>query len=209
MVAIGDNIVVQYYHDLLTPVPSTQSTRPVNLTPASPVETLPMSNSSMCTHVVAMHNYTAAPSCLSTTSKHGQMNHSGPPPKQIQSSNTDSYLKSVVHKLQSGHSHSYHNHRCRKSSSQSSKGRRSHINVLEQKRRNNLKSRFHELRDHIPELNSLQRVPKVVILEKATEYIWSLRGTQSKLKSKLKHIQRKNKKLKSQLAQIHGSSFII
>ena len=74
------------------------------------------------------------------------------------------------------------------------------------KRRNDLKSSFHTLRDNVPELGSQERAPKVVILKKATEYIWSLRRTHSKHKSELEHLQRIHDKLQRQLAQLQASS---
>ena len=194
------------------------STTPVNSTPASPVATPPMSNSSMCAQVAAMHNYTAAPSseptsCSSTPSKRSRTSHGGPPLKRIRiNAHADSDLRSVVRKLQSGHSHGHRSHGSSKSSSRSSsdsedsEGRRAQHNVLERKRRNDLKSSFHQLRDHVPELNSQERAPKVVILKKATEYIWSLRRTHSKYQSELEYLQRTNEKLQRRFAQLQASS---
>ena len=90
--------------------------------------------------------------------------------------------------------------------SEDSDGRRAQHNVLERKRRNDLKSSFHILRDHIPELNSQERAPKVVILKKATDYIWSLRRTHSKHQSELERLQRTNDRLRKHLAQLQASS---
>ena len=43
-----------------------------------------------------------------------------------------------------------------------------------------LRGRLHTLQFHLPQFNSQERAPKGVMLEKATDYIWSLRRTHSK-----------------------------
>ena len=200
----------------VTPL-SSLNTTPASSTPASPAPA--MSNSSMCAQVAAMHNYTAAPSseptsCSSTPSKRSRTSHGGPPLKRFRisapGSATDNDLRSVVRKLQhSGHSNRHGGSKAssrNSSDSEDSEGRRAQHNVLERKRRNDLKSSFHTLRDHIPELNSQERAPKVVILKKATDYIWSLRRTHSKHQSELEQLQRTNEKLRRHLAQLQASS---
>lgn len=54
-------------------------------------------------------------------------------------------------------------------------------NVLERKRRNDLRYSFQTLRDQIPDLEDNERAPKVNILKKSTEYIKSLKDEESKL----------------------------
>lgn len=54
-------------------------------------------------------------------------------------------------------------------------------NVLERKRRNDLKYSFQVLRDSIPDLKGSDRAPKVAILRKATDCILKLRSEQESL----------------------------
>uniref|UniRef100_A0A8C0HQS9 BHLH domain-containing protein n=2 Tax=Accipitrinae TaxID=8955 RepID=A0A8C0HQS9_9AVES len=56
-----------------------------------------------------------------------------------------------------------------------SERRRNH-NILERQRRNDLRSSFLTLRDHVPELVKNEKAAKVVILKKATEYVHSLQA---------------------------------
>ncbi|XP_001516780.1 N-myc proto-oncogene protein [Ornithorhynchus anatinus] len=76
----------------------------------------------------------------------------------------------------------------RNSDSEDSERRRNH-NILERQRRNDLRSSFLTLRDHVPELVKNEKAAKVVILKKATEYVHSLQAEEHKLlleKEKLK-----------------------
>ena len=59
-------------------------------------------------------------------------------------------------------------------------GRATH-NVLERKRRNELKLRFQYLRDSIPDICGNDRAPKVSILQKAYSYILQLQAEQRNL----------------------------
>lgn len=71
--------------------------------------------------------------------------------------------------------------------------RRASHNVLERKRRNDLKSSFHTLRNYVPSLTSQEKAAKVVILKKATDYINELRVEEDELsveKEALKSRQR-------------------
>lgn len=66
-------------------------------------------------------------------------------------------------------------------------GRATH-NVLERKRRNELKQRFQYLRDSIPELADNDRAPKVAVLQKAFAYITHLKMEEKTLiDESLKH----------------------
>eukprot|EP01137_Pigoraptor_chileana_P031583 Opistho-2@19621 len=56
-------------------------------------------------------------------------------------------------------------------------------NVLERKRRNDLKSSFHQLRESIPELEDNERAPKVLILKKAGDYIAVLRQKDAEMEA--------------------------
>ncbi|KAF7247949.1 N-myc proto-oncogene protein [Varanus komodoensis] len=68
----------------------------------------------------------------------------------------------------------------RNSDSEDSERRRNH-NILERQRRNDLRSSFLTLRDHVPELVKNEKAAKVVILKKATEYVHSLHAEEHKL----------------------------
>nr|XP_028578406.1 N-myc proto-oncogene protein isoform X3 [Podarcis muralis] len=68
----------------------------------------------------------------------------------------------------------------RSSDSEDSERRRNH-NILERQRRNDLRSSFLTLRDHVPELVKNEKAAKVVILKKATEYVHSLHAEEHKL----------------------------
>ena len=227
MVTVGEKKVIHYQkppavvmtlRKRITPSSSLNRT-PASSTPASPAPAPAMSNSSMCAQVAAMHNYTAAPSSeptsgSSTPNKRSRSGQGGPPLKRFRISTTgsatDNDLRSVVRKLQhSGHSNRHGSSKLssrNSSDSEDNEGRRAQHNVLERKRRNDLKSSFHILRDHVPELNSQERAPKVVILKKATDYIWSLRRTHSKRQSELEQLQRTNDKLRKNLAKLQASS---
>lgn len=54
-------------------------------------------------------------------------------------------------------------------------------NVLERKRRNDLKMKFQKLRDCVPELKDNDRAPKVSILRKSWEYISQIKQEEIKL----------------------------
>ena len=227
VVTVGEKKVIHYQKEPAVVMSTRKPAIPrssLNTTPASSTPAPAMSNSSMCAQVAAMHNYTAAPSsepalCSSTPSKRGGTGLANPPLKRFRITaprSADNDLKLVVRKLQhpkklrhSGHSTSHGSSKLSSrssSDSEDSEGKRAQHNVLERKRRYDLKSSFHILRDHIPELNSQERAPKVVILKKATDYIWSLRRTHSKHQSELERLHRTNKKLRRHLAQLQASS---
>ena len=73
---------------------------------------------------------------------------------------------------------SCHDHR---NNDDSDSDKRASHNVLERKRRNDLKSSFHTLRSYVPTLSSVEKAAKVVILKKATDYIHELRKTEDDL----------------------------
>ncbi len=179
----------------------------------------PQTTSSMCAQVAAMHNYTAAPSSEPTSNsstpnkkrKHGGSSHQGSAVKRVRVNGAaDSNFHSVVRKLQQHGQSSHHrggqHSKVAAASSRSSSDsedtecRRAQHNVLERKRRNDLKSSFHALRAKVPELSSHERAPKVVILKKATEYIWSLRKTRSHQLLEMESLKRQNEALQESLA---------
>eukprot|EP00794_Sanderia_malayensis_P018023 gene18023-19828_t len=54
-------------------------------------------------------------------------------------------------------------------------------NVLERQRRNDLKMRFHMLRDNLPELMNNEKAPKIQILKKAYEFTLELKAQEQRL----------------------------
>lgn len=75
-------------------------------------------------------------------------------------------------------------------------------NVLERKRRNDLKTSFHGLRDEVPDIKENERAPKVTILKKARDHIEELKAMEAKLVSELEREKARNKEL-SDLLYIH------
>ena len=82
--------------------------------------------------------------------------------------------------------------------------RRASHNVLERKRRNDLKNSFDILRSGIPELEENLRAPKVVILRKAVEYIQTLQTADQKTKVDFSKEQTRYKKLTERLAYLRN-----
>lgn len=65
-------------------------------------------------------------------------------------------------------------------------------NVLERKRRNDLKMKFQKLRDCVPELKDNDRAPKVSILRKSWEYISQIKQEEIKLLAELEKQKKMN-----------------
>ncbi|XP_019376311.1 PREDICTED: N-myc proto-oncogene protein isoform X2 [Gavialis gangeticus] len=82
----------------------------------------------------------------------------------------------------------------RNSDSEDSERRRNH-NILERQRRNDLRSSFLTLRDHVPELVKNEKAAKVVILKKATEYVHSLQAEEHKLLLEKEKLQARQQQL--------------
>ncbi|XP_054034377.1 N-myc proto-oncogene protein [Dryobates pubescens] len=82
----------------------------------------------------------------------------------------------------------------RNSDSEDSERRRNH-NILERQRRNDLRSSFLTLRDHVPELVKNEKAAKVVILKKATEYVHSLQEEEQKLLLEKEKLQARQQQL--------------
>lgn len=81
-------------------------------------------------------------------------------------------------------------------------GKRTQHNVLERKRRTDLKNSFFHLRDSVPELEGQERAPKVVILRKASQYINRLIDEQRRQDRELEQLRIKKEKLKRHLAKL-------
>uniref|UniRef100_A0A4X2M9Q5 MYCN proto-onco, bHLH transcription factor n=1 Tax=Vombatus ursinus TaxID=29139 RepID=A0A4X2M9Q5_VOMUR len=135
-----------------------------------------------CAPIHQQHNY-AAPSPFAER-------EDSPPPKKMKAEAPPRPAKSVPvpPKAKSASP--------RNSDSEDSERRRNH-NILERQRRNDLRSSFITLRDHVPELVKNDKAAKVVILKKATEYVHSLQAEEHRLQlEKKKLIARQEQLLK-------------
>ena len=81
-------------------------------------------------------------------------------------------------------------------------------NVLERKRRNDLKYSFQVLRDSIPDLKGSERAPKVAILRKATDCILNLRSEQERLLEEKSILERTHQSLQQKLKALKESAWI-
>jgi len=139
-----------------------------------------------------------------------------PPIKKLRLSLPNSNLRSVVQKLRvhtGAHSIMRHSggrdggafSSSSRSGSDSEDGdKRSQHNILERKRRNDLKYSFDLLRDHVPELHTTEKSPKVVILRKATDYILSLRHQEKRNTRELVELSRRREELQRRLRQLRS-----
>ncbi|KAM7395278.1 hypothetical protein PAMA_006851 [Pampus argenteus] len=84
------------------------------------------------------------------------------------------------------------------SDSEDSERRRNH-NILERQRRNDLRSSFLMLRDHVPELAHNEKAAKVLILKKATEYVSSLETEEMRLQQEKDRLQARRQQLMRRL----------
>lgn len=80
--------------------------------------------------------------------------------------------------------------------------RRASHNVLERKRRNDLKSSFNTLREHVPDLESNEKAPKVLILQKAACYITEIKQLDARLAEEKFEEQRKQEVLLHKLHKL-------
>nr|XP_046149142.1 N-myc proto-oncogene protein-like isoform X2 [Oncorhynchus gorbuscha] len=86
------------------------------------------------------------------------------------------------------------------SDSEDSERRRNH-NILERQRRNDLRSSFLTLRDHVPELARNEKAAKVLILKKAAEYVSSLETDELRLTQEKDRLQARRQQLMKRLEQ--------
>ena len=168
-------------------------------------------------HVTSMHNYSSTqpnPCVMSPT------NHMNPSyaTKRSRTDYKESKKGRFVHNAwdSSGcqygpFSKSNHFNGSRHSSdsedSLSEGSKRAQHNVLERKRRNDLKSSFIRLRGEIPELQTQERAAKVVILKKAAEYIYRLQRSDKQLNAELHEQKKKQERLKCYLDSLQGDHF--
>ncbi|KAK1333277.1 hypothetical protein QTO34_006818 [Cnephaeus nilssonii] len=132
-----------------------------------------------CVPIHQQHNY-AAPSPYVEIEE-------APPQKKIKSEASPRPLKSVIPPKAKSLSP-------RNSDSEDSERRRNH-NILERQRRNDLRSSFLTLRDHVPELVKNEKAAKVVILKKATEYVHSLQAEEHQLLLEKEKLQARQQQL--------------
>ncbi|XP_008837993.1 N-myc proto-oncogene protein [Nannospalax galili] len=132
-----------------------------------------------CVPIHQQHNY-AAPSPYVES-------EDAPPQKKIKSETSPRPLKNVVPAKAKSLSP-------RNSDSEDSERRRNH-NILERQRRNDLRSSFLTLRDHVPELVKNEKAAKVVILKKATEYVHALQANEHQLLLEKEKLQARQQQL--------------
>nr|XP_033795769.1 N-myc proto-oncogene protein [Geotrypetes seraphini]XP_033795770.1 N-myc proto-oncogene protein [Geotrypetes seraphini]XP_033795771.1 N-myc proto-oncogene protein [Geotrypetes seraphini] len=131
-----------------------------------------------CAPIHQQHNY-AAPS------SYGE-NEDAPPQKKLKN-DMPRLVKSMIPPKTKSLSP-------RSSDSEDSERRRNH-NILERQRRNDLRSSFLTLRDHVPELMKNEKAAKVVILKKATEYVHSLQEEEHRLLLEKEKLQARQQRL--------------
>lgn len=78
--------------------------------------------------------------------------------------------------------------------------KRAQHNVLERNRRNNLKEYFNVLRDAVPILNTEQRTSKVIILQRAREWVKELSETERRNRAELDQSRRHQHELRKRLS---------
>lgn len=81
------------------------------------------------------------------------------------------------------------------SDEESETSKRATHNVLERKRRNDLKTSFHVLREEVPDLKENERAPKVTILRKAKDYVDKLKKDEVRLLAELEKLRHRNEEL--------------
>ncbi|XP_074642250.1 transcriptional regulator Myc-1-like [Tubulanus polymorphus] len=80
--------------------------------------------------------------------------------------------------------------------------KRAQHNVLERQRRTDLKMSFFTLRDLLPDLHKNERAPKVVILQRAAEYVQSLTRMHKRLQSELQQEENRKRRLIQRLEEL-------
>lgn len=86
-------------------------------------------------------------------------------------------------------------------------GKRTQHNVLERKRRNDLKYSFFHLRDSVPELNQQERAPKVQILRKAADYVHKLNSDSCRMEMEKEILREKHEQLRQALSKLQSKDF--
>ncbi|KAK6179166.1 hypothetical protein SNE40_011586 [Patella caerulea] len=147
---------------------------------------------------ISVHNY-SLPYSHGLKRSRSTQSQSTVSQKRIKRELTEPMLKSVALKLKSANSSPDVS-----DSEESGEGKRTQHNVLERKRRNDLKDSFYVLRDNVPELDCKEKAPKVLILRKASEYIHSIRRLDVKYVKELNSLRHKNDMLRRKLESLQN-----
>ena len=75
-------------------------------------------------------------------------------------------------------------------------------NVLERKRRNDLKHSYQKLQAEVPDISSTDRVAKVVILKKSAEYIKKTEAEERELRDELREVRNHQRQLINKFRQL-------
>ena len=89
-----------------------------------------------------------------------------------------------------------------KESKRSARGNRPSHNDIERQRRNDMKARFDALKGVIPEIEKLERTPKIQILSRATEFINKLHLEEKRLDNEKDLERKRNRLLLDKLVQL-------
>uniref|UniRef100_A0A8C6TSX3 MYCN proto-oncogene, bHLH transcription factor n=1 Tax=Neogobius melanostomus TaxID=47308 RepID=A0A8C6TSX3_9GOBI len=156
------------------------------------------------------HNY-AAPSPYASdddhappTKRHKTCGDAPRPPTRTNSSSSSGSSLSVASgrgKRSSGSSGGESSPRAHGGSDSEDSERRRNHNILERQRRNDLRSSFLTLRDHVPELAHNEKAAKVLILKKATEYLSSLEEDELRLQQEKERLQSRRQQLMRRIEQ--------
>ncbi|ELT88315.1 hypothetical protein CAPTEDRAFT_166474 [Capitella teleta] len=95
------------------------------------------------------------------------------------------------------------------SDSEEGEGKRAQHNVLERKRRNDLKYSFCTLRACVPDISSAERTPKVTILKKASEHVISLKRRHNSLEVELARQKHRQEQLRAKLNHLKDNDLFL
>lgn len=101
------------------------------------------------------------------------------------------------------HHHGYHHHHA---NSGGGCQRRELHNVLERKRRDDLRGNFNGLRDMLPNVQAKERMPKVTILRRSCDYIRSLRRSFHDLSAEMHRLRQRQSDLRARLRDLGGDA---
>jgi len=119
--------------------------------------------------------------------------------KNVQNSDL---VKHVAQRLKSHNTNGRQSSRNSSDSEGEDVNKRAQHNVLERKRRNDLKYSFLRLRDNVPELSKQERSPKVTILKLSSDFIRSLTAKNKRLESEHARLKARHEQLQQRLAYL-------
>ncbi|XP_071117119.1 myc protein-like [Haliotis cracherodii] len=143
-----------------------------------------------------VHNYSLPHSYKRTRSSPGQTHIA---PKRIKRELSEPDFKKVCQKLKASSRSCSRNN---SDSEEGGEGKRTQHNVLERKRRNDLKYSFFSLRDNVPELREKEKAPKVLILKKSADFIYELRRQEASLSKEVTSLKERHEKLRRTLSAL-------